>query len=338
MFRFFTAILLACVLHAQAPTPTAPAAPSPPATDPLGRGTPQESVFHFLEACHARDYHKAMRYLDLRSMSTQERAREGPELAKQLEDLLDDTPFDITALSRDPFGSQGGRHEDLETLKTGQETLTLQLERVTFKSGLRAWVVSADSVKLIPRAHKVVAETPFETKLPQQLVTSQLFDTPVWRWIALLLMAIVIWFLARLAAWGVVTGLRPLFDAHGFRGPLRVALFVAGLRAALELAPPATLSRVFIERLLGLTLALAIAWAGAVLIDVIAHRWYSRLDPRVQAVSYSVLPLGRQVLKLALFLIAVLSVLGLWGYNTSTILAGLGVGGLAVALVDCLNH
>jgi MscS family membrane protein len=48
--------------------------------------------------------------------------------------------------------------------------------------------------------------------------------------------------------------------------------------------------------------------------------------------SYSVLPLGRQVLKLSLFLIAILGVLSAWGYNTSTILAGLGVGGLAIAL------
>jgi MscS family membrane protein len=49
-------------------------------------------------------------------------------------------------------------------------------------------------------------------------------------------------------------------------------------------------------------------------------------------VSYSVLPLGRQVLKLSFFLIAILGVLSVWGYNTTTILAGLGVGGLAVAL------
>jgi MscS family membrane protein len=49
-------------------------------------------------------------------------------------------------------------------------------------------------------------------------------------------------------------------------------------------------------------------------------------------VSYSVLPLGMQIAKLGLFLIALLSVISAWGYNTSTILAGLGVGGLAVAL------
>jgi MscS family membrane protein len=109
-------------------------------------------------------------------------------------------------------------------------------------------------------------------------------------------------------------------------------LALAGFRIALEFVRPATLPRLFLERTVGLILALALAWAGAIVIDQLAGRWHSRLDPRVQAVSYSVLPLGRQVLKLLLFVIAILSVVGAWGYNTSTILAGLGVGGLAIAL------
>jgi MscS family membrane protein len=107
---------------------------------------------------------------------------------------------------------------------------------------------------------------------------------------------------------------------------------VAGLRAALEFASPATLSRTFIERALGLIIALTAAWAGAVAIDLISERWRSKLDPRMQAVSYSVLPLGRQVLKLTLFLVAILSVFSAWGYNTTAILAGVGVGGIAIAL------
>ena len=100
----------------------------------------------------------------------------------------------------------------------------------------------------------------------------------------------------------------------------------------MEIVRLATLPRLYIERALGLIFVLAIAWAGTVVIDLVTERWHSRLDPRVQAVSYSVMPLGRQVTKLLIFLFAILSVLSVWGYNTSTILAGLGVGGLAVAL------
>ena len=107
---------------------------------------------------------------------------------------------------------------------------------------------------------------------------------------------------------------------------------MAGFRAALEVAPPATLSRLFIERTLAMIFALALAWGGAVVVELFAERWRGRINPRVHGLSYSVLPLGLQIFKLSLFLLAILAVLSAWGYNTSTILAGLGVGGLAVAL------
>src|SRR5581483_3445387 len=51
-----------------------------------------------------------------------------------------------------------------------------------------------------------------------------------------------------------------------------------------------------------------------------------------RAISYSVFPLFVRFAKICLFCIAVLVTLEQWGYNTNTILAGLGVGGLAVAL------
>ena len=164
------------------------------------------------------------------------------------------------------------------------------------------------------------------------LVTFEILDTPVWRWIALVLAVVALWFIGGLLAVGMVRVLSPVTDASSFSVALRFALLAAGLRVAMEFASPATLSRAFIERGLGLILAIAAAWAGAVARDLIAERWRSRLDPRMQAVSYSVQPLGRQILKITIFLIAILAVLNAWGYNTTAILAGVGVGGIAVAL------
>ena len=328
MPKLLAVILLAGVLHAQTSVPET--------KDPLGRSTPQDSVFHFLEACHARDYSKALHYLDLRRMPPAERARNGAELARQLEDLLDDTPFDITTLSRDPEGDESdglsSGLDRLDTFHVDGQTLELQLARVELKPGFHVWLVSADSIAMIPKAHQVVAETPFEKKLPQQLVTFEILDTPVWRWIALVTMGLALWILMGFLSWALVAVVRPLVKTPAFRGPLRLALAVAGFRAAMEIASPSVLPRLYIKRALVLIFFLAVAWAGGIAVDLIAERWRSRLDPRVQAVSYSVLPLGRKVLKLSLFLIAILWVLSAWGYNTSTILAGLGVGGLAIAL------
>jgi MscS family membrane protein len=328
MVRILAVFLMAGILPAQTPAPEA--------RDQLGRTTPQDSVFQFLQTCHARDYAKAALYLDLRKMPAAQRTKDGPILAQQLEDLLDDTPFEITTLSRNPEGDESdGLSPDLEHLATFQvagQNLELRLERVQLRPGFQVWVVSADSVGLIPTAHQIVAESPFEKRLPQPLVTFEVFDTPVWRWIALLNMAVVLWIAAGVLSWIILRTIPRLVDAPRLRGPLRVALALVGFRGALALAPPAALSRTFIERALAMAVSLAAASIVAVVIDLLADRWRLHLDPRAQAVRYSVLPLGRQVLKLSVFLIAILSVLSVWGYDTTTILAGLGVGGLAVAL------
>jgi len=327
MPKLLAALLFAAFLRAQTAAPEV--------KDPLGRTTPQQSVFSFLEACHARDYSKATYYLDLSRISAGDRARTGPDLARQLEDLLDDTAFDLATLSRDAEGDISDLSPNIDKLASFEvrgQAIVLQLEREEPRAGNRIWVVSASSVALIPKAHQALAETPFEKKLPQVLVTFEILDTPVWRWIALILAAVALWFLGRLLAVAVVRLLKPITDATGFRGPLRFALLAAGLRVAMEFASPATLSRTFIERGLWLVLALAAAWAASVALDLIGERWRTRLDPRIQAVSYSVLPLGRQILKLTIFLIAILAVLNAWGYNTNAILAGVGVGGIAVAL------
>ena len=327
MPRLLVVFVFASILSAQTPAET---------SDPLGRNTPQSSVFQFLEACHAGQYAKAARYLDLRRKSTTERAKDGPELAMQLEDVLDDTPFDIGSLSTDPEGDPGDDlNVDLDQLisvKVDEQSVDLKLERVELRPGFKIWLVSADSVDRIPKAHQAVKETSLEKRLPQPLVTTELFNTPVWRWMALVLMAVALWFVTGLAVWALHWMTKPIFDAGRFRGAARLALAIAGLRIAMEFAPPATLSRTYLERAMVLVFVLAIARAGGVAIDMIAQRWHSHLDPRVQAVSFSVLPLGSQMVKLSLYLVAILGALSAWGYNTTTILAGLGVGGLAIAL------
>jgi MscS family membrane protein len=292
----------------------------------------------FLEACHGHEYAKAARYLDLRQMSPADRAAKGPRLAQQLEDLLDDTPFDIATLSREPEGDLSDglspSHEVIATFQIEGKPLELALDRIELKPGFKVWLVSAESLPLIPKAHDLVSETPLEKKLPKLLVTHELLDTPVWRWIALLAIGFALWFGAGLLTRGLILAFGRLTkaDASGLREPIRLCVATAGFRFAMALAPPSALPRLYIERALAMGFALGLAWAGAAAVDYVAERWRTRLDPRMKAMTYSVLPLGRQVIKLSIFLITILTVVSAWGYNTATILAGLGVGGIAVAL------
>jgi MscS family membrane protein len=330
--KWISLLLLGVAAYGQ--TTPAPAAPVP---DPLGRENPQNAVLHFLEACHSHDYAKASHFLDLRRLPMDERAKNGIEVTKDLEDLLDDMPtFDIASLSHDPEGDPdediGEQFDHIATYKVQGKTIDLQLQRVELRPGLRVWLVSAGSVMLIPLAHQMIAETPFEMDLPRFLVTHELFDTPVWRWIALLAMAVAAWFVTGMLGWVIGRAMGRLEGSANLRTPVWTCLWMAGLWFALQFAPPATLARLYVERGIALVFFLGLAGVGAAIIDLIAARWHKRLDPRVQSVSFSVLPLGRQILKLLILLAALLTVFTWWGYNTSTILAGLGVGGLAVAL------
>ncbi|HEY2120927.1 MAG TPA: hypothetical protein VGH37_17185, partial [Candidatus Acidoferrum sp.] len=78
MLRRLVVILLAAILSAQF---LSAQNTEPPPNDPLGRITPQGAVLQFLEACHAHEYAKAARYLDLRQMSPADRATKGPQIA-----------------------------------------------------------------------------------------------------------------------------------------------------------------------------------------------------------------------------------------------------------------
>jgi MscS family membrane protein len=337
---------LSGVLGGAKPAPAAaPAAP----TDPLNRTSPRSSILGLLESCHAGNFVKASRYLDLRKMPREERTQQGPELAEQLGQVLDrDSSFEVGALSNSPEGNRDDNLpadlEVLDTLQMNEQTTVLRMQRVTLKDGVNAWLVASDSVADIPELAALMEESPVEKHLPAPLVRVRLLGTSLWVWISLILLAIVLSFLSKLLSRLVLSLVRPIqrryanaIHAHRmdeFTNPLRLLLSVIAFRACMEVVPPSALVRLYITRLL----ALLFIWAAASLamrfVDVISDRIASRFDARQRAVSYSILSLAGRFVKICLFAIAVLLVLENWGYNTNAVLAGLGVGGVAIALAS----
>jgi MscS family membrane protein len=116
-----------------------------------------------------------------------------------------------------------------------------------------------------------------------------------------------------------------------FVGPLRVLLSVAVFRAGMEWIGPPALLRLALSRILTMLFFLGLAWLGSVFVDLALRRLRVAFEAKHQSFSFSVLPLVSRVLKLTVLLLTLTAVLGDWGYNTTTITAGLGVGGLAIA-------
>jgi len=317
-------------------------ASAPAASDPLRRTTPRSSIYNFLKACHSKNYALAAQYLDLRKT----RKSEGPELARELGELLDRNPqFELDQLNDT---SEGDRESglapgvnDLASFQLNSQTVTLQMQQIT-QEGLVVWLVSADSTARIPELSTLIEESAFEKKLPQALVKIKFVGTPLWSWFGLVLLAMVLSLISRALSKLFIALVRPIakryakslhaYRLEAFTEPLRLLLAVAVFRAFMGAVGPSALLRDYLFDLMTLLIVLGVASLAMRVVDVISDQVTSRLDPRQRALSYSVIPLFVRFVKICLFCIAVLVALAQWGYSTSTILAGLGVGGLAVAL------
>jgi MscS family membrane protein len=84
--------------------------------------------------------------------------------------------------------------------------------------------------------------------------------------------------------------------------------------------------------MLALAFFIGLAWLLLRLVDLSFGRIRTVLEARHSSFSKSALPLASRVLKTTIVVLAITAVLRAWGYNTTTILAGLGIGGIAIAL------
>jgi MscS family membrane protein len=314
--------------------------------DPLHRETPRSAIYAFLEACHADNFLRASQYLDLSKISASERAVEGPELARELGELLDRNPsFEVTRLSNNPEGDLADglnpNRDTLATFELNEEPVSLQLQRET-QRGVSIWLVSDDSVQRIPELRALAGESPIEKKLPAPLVRIKFIGTPVWIWIALVLIALILSVVSKWLSRVLLAAITPVAKRYAtslqnyrlqtFIEPLRLLLAVIVFRACMEAIPPSALLRDYLLKLMAFLFIAGGASLAMRIVDVIFDQVLTRLDPKQRAVSYSVISLSSRFVKICLFCLAALWVLTAWGYNTTTILAGLGVGGLAVAL------
>lgn len=342
--RFVTVSALAFSLTALVSWAASPAA-SP--TDKLGRDNPRSAVTSFLQACRKQDYERAAQYLDLRYVSNNRNGR-GPELAKRLESALNLAPdFNVLQLSQNPEGGAANNgnppREHVATFSHDGETYTIGLERVSLQPGGPAvWVFSSDTVTGVLGLNLSAAVPWFVHYLPPFMTSVDFLETPLWTWLALLFAAIALIALSRQLDRLLV----PLFRTVSQRlmphaqwawtqaliRPIRILVSVAVFRVGVEVIRPSAIARLYIGRALELTVVWSIAWCLVRILDLFLNRVESNLAAKRQLSGRSILRLGRRTASVTIIIIAMLMILSSWGYNTSTLVAGLGVGGIAIAL------
>ncbi len=314
--------------------------------DPLNRTTPQSAILNFLETCHAERYAVAARYLDLSKIPAEQRRTQGPELARQLAGILDKEPrFEVDQLSDNAAGDlNDGLAPDMETLlklNTNEEPSSLFLQRIQ-QQGIAVWVVSSDSVTHISDLDAIESSSDIEKRMPKFLVRHKIMGTALWAWISLILLTVALFWLSHLLSRLFLVIFTPVIERFAkslqsyrlqtLTDPLRLLISLAVFRALMELVTPSALLRDYLIKLLAFLFTIGLAALVMRIVDLASTQVLNRLAPSERALSYSVLPLGLRVIRIGIFLIAALLILASWGYNTNAILAGLGVGGLAVAL------
>ena len=136
--------------------------------------------------------------------------------------------------------------------------------------------------------------------------------------------------LRRFAGW---TG--PAWDDEAvprLRGPVLLfllALLLAPLTAMLQLERAADGFFIDLAKALGV---IAVFWALVVAVGVVQRRLLERAAVTGRTEARSLIPLGARILRILLLFMGLVAVLAQFRYPVTTLLAGLGIGGVAVAL------
>jgi MscS family membrane protein len=278
----------------------------------------------------------------------EKRLQDGPQLARRLEQILDrDSRLDVGSLSRERDGDlTDGLPRDrelIDSFNVNGQTVQLRLEHQTLRSGIQVWLVASESIDWIPKLAATTSDSPIEKHLPPQFVDWKLMDTSLWRWLAMALLAVILiafsrWIsrlaifiadalLKRRTAWKI-----DRVVLHTFSAPLQLLLPAVMFRMVTPALGLSALLRLVVNRALVLLVFLSVGWLCIRVVDVFILGLQAVLVARKSSFSYSAVSLGSRILKLTILIFAVIAVLGEWGYNTSTVLASLGVGGIALAL------
>ena len=331
--------LLAAPLSAQDTTP----APAVPAVV-VDSGSPRASVLGYLNAARAGDYAAAAAWLD---QSYPEVATRQVELARRLKAVLDSKLWlDIDKISPRAIGdTSDGLPRDREglgsvALPDGKE-VAIRLSRQR-DGEVQRWVFSAATLTQVDALYAALPDNWIREHLPEALLRSGPFEILYWQWIALLILiptsALIGWTLqqpTRQLLRKVSAKTNTNFDDQmiaAAKGPLTLLWGVAASRVLLQwiaLAAPAQAFIVELQKAIG---TVAVFWIilraiGVLQATIPLSAWGAR-HPALR----SLIPLGARIARMIVFAIAVLTVIAQFGYPVATILAGLGIGGIAVAL------
>jgi MscS family membrane protein len=310
--------------------------------DTLGRDTPRGAVLGFLSAARKGNPEISALYLN-----TSLRGEAAQTLARQLAVVLDRRlPARLNELSDKPEGSIPDPlkpDEDLVgTITTTTGDLDITLDRVDRGKVGRVWLFSKKTLDSIPDAFQELNTPAVEQVLPRWLVNTRVAHIPLFQWLAVFVGMPLIYFLTgilnRVVSSGAGAARRHLLrntqaqNPTVLAPPIRLLILAMIIRWLLWTVGLSLLARQFWSTAITVISIVAVVWL-LILVNGWCERAYLRhLRSRSLSGAASLLRLGRRVLDLLILFAGLLFTLRHFGVNVATALAGLGIGGIAVAL------
>jgi MscS family membrane protein len=325
----------------------APTASAPPpaqaeiAKDPLGRNTPRGAVLGFLDVARKGQDEIAAQYLNTRL-----RGKAAEDLAHQLFVVLDRRlPARLNQLSDRPEGSSlnplSPDEELVGNIQSENQNVKIIVQRVDRgKAGL-LWLFSSNTLDAIPGLYDQVNEVSVDSFLPDFLITTRIASVALFEWIAFLVGMPLLYFLTVILS-GLLNRLNglvhrrlstksdtPKYDI--LPNPVRLLLLGFFIEWATSKVSLPLLARQFWSSTATLIFIAATVW---LLISCAAWgegRIRGVLKSRDLRASLAILHLGRCVVDFLIICAGVFVTLHYFGVNPEAALAGLGVGGIAIA-------
>jgi MscS family membrane protein len=337
------AVLLPCFAWAQSIPTKAQPADSKSSPDPLNRETPYGTVTGFLKAAGQGNYSMAVEYLQL--PHAQPTARD-IVTARELEAILNHSYFgSLDQISRDREGNLAdGLLPDRDSIGIargiGSLKIDLELVRVPGPQSEKIWQFSRETLSQSVDFYERMPFTTLQRNLPDWLTRNEFFSLTALELLLFFLAAPAAWFLAGLLIFVARWGMRHLLirfkradwqERRPAKGPLRLGLTAVFHLTLVTPVLPALYGQYY-GRFVRVLVFIAIYWLISNITDETVAGIEARTPPEIRPSTHSLLSLGRKIWKVFVALVLLLIVLKSFGVNVNSMLAGLGIGGIALGL------
>ena len=319
---------------------TADPKPAKGPLDEYDRGSPRSSTLGLAEALEKLDFEKAVHYMDLRNLPFTISEADGPDLARKLLIVADRSMIvDYEAISDDPDGHADDglpRYRDrITTVKTRDGPVDILMQKVPRADGVFIWKLSNATVAQIPALNEEFGYGPIGDRLSLVFPHYYFLGMELWQWVVLTGLVVG----AYMIAWAVTWLMFRLLTIHlkerrtraerFINGPLRILIMVLIFRSTFDLVAPSLVARAIFEA--RTFLIVAVVWILLGFIDLIMYRMAERMKKQGRADAVVLLRPATTAIKLTVVFVGIITWLDNVGYEVTTLLAGLGIGGIAVA-------